>query len=76
MGYSPAWDFSFPVNTAVFQCADRQEIGKLDYEFVMGKLVADTYAEQKYVYAKRLTYQPFDWASIGFSDQEITMNRA
>jgi len=76
MGYSPGMGFSlFRSIQPVFNVRIDKKIGKLDYEFVMGKLVADTYAEQKYVYAKRLTYQPFDWASIGFSDQEITMNR-
>jgi hypothetical protein len=76
-GYSPDMGFLFSGQySPFFNVRIDKKIGKLDYEFVMGKLVADTYAEQKYVYAKRLTYQPFDWASIGFSDQEITMNRS
>jgi hypothetical protein len=75
-GYSPDMGFLFSGDYGpFFNVRIDKRIGKLDYEFVMGKLVADTYAEQRLMYAKRITYQPCDWASIGFSDQEITMNR-
>lgn len=75
-GYSPGMGFLFSGDySPFFNVRIDKKIGKLEYEFVMGKLVADTYAEQKVVYAKRITFQPCDWASIGFSDQEISTSR-
>lgn len=72
-GYSPDMGFLFSGDySPFFNVRLDKKIGKLDYEFVMGKLTADTYDQQRVVYAKRLTYQATDWASIGFSDQEIS----
>ncbi len=73
-GYSPNTGFLFSGDYGpFFNLRLDKKIGKLDYEFVIGKLVADAYSEQKVVYAKRLTYQPLDWVSLGFSDQEISI---
>jgi hypothetical protein len=72
-GYSPDMGFLFAGEYGpFFNMRLDKKIGKLNYEFVVGKLIADTYAQQRTVYAKRLTYQASDWASIGFSDQEIS----
>jgi hypothetical protein len=49
--------------------------GKLNYSFVIGKLIADTYDENKVVYAKHITYTPSQAFSVGYSDAEITVNR-
>lgn len=45
--------------------------GSLNYSFLVGKLVADTYAQKRVIYAKRLTYTPKPWLTLGFSDGVI-----
>jgi hypothetical protein len=52
-----------------------KEIGDLTYTFVLGKLTGDSYSERRVIYAKRMSYTPRDWISLGFSDAVITVNR-
>ncbi len=47
-------------------------IGKLNYSFVLGKLIADSYAENRVVYAKHFTFTPSPAFSIGYSDAIVT----
>jgi hypothetical protein len=72
-GYSDGMGFLFSGDCApFFNIRYDKRIGKLKYEFVLGKLVANSYGEQRLVYAKRMTYQPVDWLSLGYNDQEIS----
>jgi hypothetical protein len=50
-------------------------IGKLNYTFVLGKLIADTYAENRVIYAKHITFTPSPSFSVGYSDAIITDDR-
>ncbi|MBN1131309.1 MAG: hypothetical protein JXA71_20150 [Chitinispirillaceae bacterium] len=52
-----------------------KEIGDLNYAFLLGKLIGDTYGERRVIYAKRVSYTPYAWLSLGFSDAVITVNR-
>jgi hypothetical protein len=52
-----------------------KNIRNLSYDFVWGRLTADTYLQKRYLYAKRIGYQPFNWLSLGFTDEVITINR-
>jgi len=50
-------------------------IGKLNYTFLIGKLIADTYDENRVIYAKHITFSPSPSFSVGYSDAIITDNR-
>jgi hypothetical protein len=50
-------------------------IGSLCYTFLYGRLTGDTYQERRVIYAKRTTYTPWAWLSLGLSDVVITVNR-
>ncbi len=58
-----------------FHVQFEKNIGKLDYQFIWGRLLADTYRQKRYIYAKRYNYQPFNFLTLGFSDEVITINR-
>lgn len=47
-------------------------IGTLNYTFILGKLTGDSYAEKRVIYAKHITYTPWRWLSLGFSDAVIS----
>jgi hypothetical protein len=49
-------------------------IGALDYSFLIGKLIGDTYRQKRVVYAKHIVYTPRQWLSLGFSDIIISGN--
>jgi len=50
-------------------------IGTLNYTFVVGQLIADTYAENRVIYAKHITFTPSPAFSVGYSDAIITDDR-
>jgi hypothetical protein len=52
-----------------------RSIGKLCNTFLYGRLIGDTYQERRIIYAKRTTYTPFPWLTLGLSDAVITVNR-
>ena len=60
---------------AFFNVRVSKNIRNLSYDFVWGRLVADTYLQKRYLYAKHIGYQPFNWLSLGFTDEVITINR-
>jgi hypothetical protein len=49
--------------------------GALNYTFLLGKLIGDTYEQKRTVYAKHITYTPRQWLSLGFSDVVISANK-
>jgi len=52
-----------------------QSIGPIHFQYVFGKLTADSYAESRLVYAKRFSWDIRPWLTIGFSDMVLTINR-
>jgi hypothetical protein len=49
--------------------------GTLNYTFLIGKLIGDTYDKNRVIYAKHITYTPRPWLSLGFSDVVTTASR-
>ena len=47
-------------------------IGKLNYTFLLGKLIGDTYREKRVIYAKHIAFSPWQRLSLGFSDAVIS----
>jgi hypothetical protein len=49
--------------------------GKLSYSFLIGKLIGDTYEQRRIIYAKHITYTPWQWLSMGLSDGVISWRK-
>jgi hypothetical protein len=49
--------------------------GALNYTFCFGKLIGDRYGQKRVIYAKHITYTPYRWLSLGFSDNVVSANR-
>jgi hypothetical protein len=64
-----------PLEYPYFNIQVQKTVGKLDFQYVWGKLTADSSNQRRHIYAKRYTYQATDWLSLGYADQVITINR-
>jgi hypothetical protein len=51
-------------------------IGTIDYTFIVGKLTANTYAQNRIIYAKHITYTPVPCFAFGLSDAIVSVNDA
>jgi hypothetical protein len=63
-------------NNPYFNIQAHKKLGKIDYTFIWGKLIADTYSQKKLMYSKRIVFQPNPVFAAGFSDQVITIQRS
>jgi hypothetical protein len=64
-----------PLDRPFFNVQVSKNLGALDFQYVWGRLTADSSSQKRYVYAKHFNYQPFGWLTLGFSDMVITINR-
>jgi hypothetical protein len=64
-----------PLDRPFFNIQLSKSLGTFDFQYVWGKLTADSSAQRRFVYAKHFTYQPLGWLTLGYSDQVITINR-
>ncbi|MBL8027801.1 MAG: hypothetical protein JNL74_15365 [Fibrobacteres bacterium] len=52
-----------------------KNIGPVDFQFVTGRITADSHDDVRYMYAKHISWRPGKGITLGFNDQVITINR-